>query len=100
MRAILDGTVLAEADEIDLIRIEGNWYFPPASISDGKLIHSQTPYVCPWKGVSQYFSVLAGGTLHSDLAWSYPDPYASAVARVGSDFAGFVAFAPAVHVAP
>lgn len=27
MKAHLNGTVIAEADEADLIKIEGNWYF-------------------------------------------------------------------------
>ena len=35
MKAVLtDGTVVAEAPKDDLISIEGNWYFPPASVND------------------------------------------------------------------
>lgn len=98
MKAVYAGTVLAEADESDLYRIEGNWYFPPASISSDVLVESPTPYTCPWKGVCQYYSVQAGGELHKDLAWSYPQPYPSAFDRVGGDFSGYVAFAPGVEV--
>lgn len=29
---------------------------------------------CPYKGVASWFSVRAGGVLHHDLAWTYPDP--------------------------
>lgn len=32
MRAIWNDTVIAEAPKEDLIRIEGNWYFPPESL--------------------------------------------------------------------
>ena len=46
MKAVLAGTVIAEADESDLARIEGNWYFPPASITEGALVESPTQYTC------------------------------------------------------
>ena len=58
MKAVLAGTVIAEADESDLARIEGNWYFPPASITEGALVESPTQYTCPWKGDAQYYSCL------------------------------------------
>ena len=32
MKAVLGDTVIAEAPREDLISIEGNWYFPPASV--------------------------------------------------------------------
>jgi uncharacterized protein (DUF427 family) len=51
MRAVLGDTVLADAPEGDLISIEGNWYFPPASVNSELLVKSDTPYTCPWKGV-------------------------------------------------
>jgi uncharacterized protein (DUF427 family) len=83
MKAVLAGTVIAEADESDLARIEGNWYFPPASITEGALVESPTQYTCPWKGDAQYYSVQAGGELHTDYAWSYPTPLPStASARI------------------
>ncbi len=88
MKALLDGTVIAEADEADLIRIEGNWYFPPASIVGDSLVESPTEYTCPWKGEAQYFTVDG----HEDNAWSYPKPYPTAIERVGKDFSGYVAF--------
>lgn len=98
MKAVLAGTVIAEAEEGDLVRIEGNWYFPPASITPGALVESPTAYTCPWKGAAQYFSVQADGSLHKDLAWSYPTPYPTAFERVGTDFSGYVAFDPSVDV--
>lgn len=100
MKAVLAGTVVAQADDADLISIEGNWYFPPSSITPGVLVDSPTPYTCPWKGEAQYYSVRAGGETFDDRAWSYPHPYPTAFDRVGKDFSGYVAFAPDVEVGP
>ena len=98
MKAVVAGNVIAEAPESELVKIEGNWYFPPASLTEGALVESPTAYTCPWKGAAQYFSVQAGDTLHKDLAWSYPTPYPSAFDRVGTDFSGYVAFDPSVEI--
>lgn len=94
MRARLGDTIIAEAEEGDLVRIEGNWYFPPRSIVEGVLTPTQTPYTCAWKGDAQYFDV-AG---ESDKAWSYPQPYPTAIERVGTDFSGYVAFDRAITI--
>mgnify|MGYP003756632835 CR=1 FL=1 len=98
MKATIGDTVIAEATDDEIIRIEGNAYFPPASVKTGVLVESPTPYTCPWKGECQYYSVQVDGELHKDLAWSYPHPYPSAFDRVGGDFSGYVAFAPGVEV--
>ncbi|KQR90627.1 MAG: DUF427 domain-containing protein [Microbacterium ginsengisoli] len=92
MQARLGDTVIAEADEADLIRIEGNWYFPPAAVREGVLTTSPTPYTCPWKGACQYFTVTVDGNELTDRAWSYPEPYPTAIEKVGADFSGYVAF--------
>jgi uncharacterized protein (DUF427 family) len=98
MRARLGDTVLAEAADSDLVRIEGNWYFPPSSVVPGVLTTSPTPYTCPWKGVCQYFTVVTEDGERPDRAWSYPEPYPTAIERVGRDFSGYVAFAEDVEV--
>ncbi|MBA8815780.1 uncharacterized protein (DUF427 family) [Microbacterium halimionae] len=99
MQALLGTTVLAEAEEADLVRIEGNWYFPPASITAGVLTESPTAYTCPWKGACQYYSVVDGDAVQQvDAAWAYLTPFPSAIERVGSDFSGYVAFSPQVKV--
>ena len=98
--ATLHGTVLAEAPESDVVRIEGNVYFPPSAVRRELLEESPTPYTCPWKGACQYYSVRDGGDAAlPDRAWSYPEPYASAIERVGTDFSGYVAFWKEVDVA-
>lgn len=88
MKATVNGRVVAEAPESELVSIEGNWYFPPSSLVDGEFADSPTPYTCPWKGPAQYHTV-AG---QNDAGWSYPQPYDGAAERVGHEFAGYVAF--------
>ena len=98
MKAVLGNTVVAEAPEEDLIRIEGNWYFPPESVNSQLLTDSPTPYTCPWKGECQYFDVTVNGEAHPDTAWAYPNPYPTAFDRVGKDFSSYVAFWKDVQV--
>ncbi|HZK35708.1 MAG TPA: DUF427 domain-containing protein [Aeromicrobium sp.] len=100
MKALLGGVVVAEATEGDLVRIEGNWYFPPQSITASMFEKSDTPYHCPWKGDCQYFNVRTGDTMIADGAWSYPDPIPSSFERVGQDYSDFVAFGNEVHITP
>ena len=92
MKAVIGDTVLAEAPVDDLIKIEGNWYFPPSSVNESYLSVSPTPYTCPWKGVCEYLTVTDGDTVLADRAWRYPEPYPTAFDRVGKDFSGYVAF--------
>jgi len=94
MKAVLGDVVIAEAPTEDLIKIEGNWYFPPSSVNAEHLEKSPTPYTCPWKGECQYFTV--DGL--QDRAWSYPTPYAGGIERVGKDFSNYVAFWKEVSV--
>jgi uncharacterized protein (DUF427 family) len=98
MQAVLDGTVLADASDSDVVTIEGNWYFPPAAVTSQALSRSETPYTCPWKGEAQYYNVQTADGSHPDAAWAYPEPPASAIGRVGRDFSGFVAFDKKVTV--
>jgi uncharacterized protein (DUF427 family) len=99
MRAVWRDHVIAEAPEEDLVRIEGNWYFPPASVGEGVLEHSPTAYTCSWKGDAQYFSVVTPAGRFDDGAWSYPEPIPSSLERVGTDYSGYVAFSRGVEIA-
>lgn len=92
MKAVWNDQVIAEADKEDLIYIEGNWYFPPSTVKTEFLENSPTPYTCPWKGVCQYFNVVQGDKKSEDVAWSYPEPKASAIDTVKKDFSNYVAF--------
>jgi uncharacterized protein (DUF427 family) len=98
MKAHLNGTVIAEAPLDELVKIEGNWYFPPASVKTELLEKSPTPYTCPWKGECQYFTVVADGQSLPDRAWSYPNPYPTSFERVGTDYSNYVAFWKEVQV--
>ncbi|MBC7581765.1 DUF427 domain-containing protein [Aeromicrobium sp.] len=88
MKALLKDQVIAEAAKDELIYIEGNWYFPPASAMLDLLEKSPTAYTCPWKGACQYWNV----DDIKDAAWSYDSPIQSGIDRVGKDFTGYLAF--------
>ncbi|MFE9193035.1 DUF427 domain-containing protein [Micromonospora sp. NPDC007208] len=92
MQASINGTVIADAPESDLISIEGNYYFPPSALKSEFFSDSATPYNCPWKGDAQYHDVTVGDATHHDAAWSYPHPYPTSFERVGRDYSGYVAF--------
>ena len=53
--AWLGKRLLARSD--DVVMVEGNAYFPAASIEPGLLTATSTRTVCPWKGVAGYYSV-------------------------------------------
>ena len=92
MKAVIGSTVVAEAPTDDLVKIEGNWYFPPASLTEGAFEKSPTAYHCPWKGDTQYFNVGTGDDVAPDGGWSYPEPIPSSFDRVGQDYSDYVAF--------
>lgn len=50
---------LASSDKV--VMVEGNAYFPAASIRPGALTPSGTKSVCPWKGVARYYTVTVEG---------------------------------------
>ena len=91
MRATWNGAVLAESDET--IVVEGNHYFPPASLNREFFADSNTHTVCPWKGTASYFSVVVDGQTNTDAAWTYPQPKEAA-----SQISDYVAFWKGVQV--
>lgn len=90
--ATWNGTVLARSDET--IVVEGNHYFPPASVDDRYLEPIDQTSRCHWKGLARYFDVVVGGERNPGAAWSYPEPSEKAAA-----IAGHVAFWKGVEVA-
>ena len=72
MRAIWNGTVLAESDKT--IVVEGNHYFPPDAVNGDYLQESSTHTTCPWKGLASYYNVEVDGQVNRDAAWYYPSP--------------------------
>ncbi len=76
IKAIWNGVTIAESD--DTVVVEGNHYFPRASVAAGVLTDSATTSVCGWKGTAHYHTVSAGGAENRDAAWYYPEPKAAA----------------------
>lgn len=72
MKATWNGRVLAESD--DTVVVEGNHYFPRASLEEQYFRDSDTHSHCPWKGEASYLSVEVDGDVNEDAAWYYPEP--------------------------
>lgn len=92
MKALWHGTVIAEAPQEDLIRIEGNWYFPPSSLKRDYFQPSDHHTTCFWKGEASYYDVVVDGQTNEFGAWYYPEPKEGSVERVKKDFKDYVAF--------
>lgn len=91
MKAIWNGTTIAESE--DTVVVEGNHYFPEASLRRECFQPSDTHSTCPWKGTASYYNVLVNGETNRDAAWYYPDPQPEA-----ADIKGRVAFWKGVEV--
>ena len=72
MKAIWNGTVVAESD--DTVVVEGNHYFPAAAVRPEYLLPSNTRTMCSWKGEARYFNLFVEGDVNPDAVWTYPDP--------------------------
>lgn len=71
-RALWNGEVIAESE--DTVVVEGNHYFPRATLREDVLRDSSTTTVCPWKGTAHYYSLERDGQRSEDAVWYYPDP--------------------------
>lgn len=91
MKAIWNGTVIAESD--DTVVVEGNHYFPLASVEQSYLKPSKTTSSCPWKGQAGYYSLDVDGAQNTDAAWFYAEPKSAA-----AEIRGRVAFWKGVRV--
>lgn len=91
MKAIWNGTVIAESN--DTIVVEGNHYFPPASVHAELLVPSTTTTVCSWKGVASYASIVVNNATNADAVWFYATPKEAA-----DNIAGYYAFWKGVTV--
>ncbi|MGD0196936.1 MAG: DUF427 domain-containing protein [Solirubrobacteraceae bacterium] len=76
MKATWKGAILAESE--DTVVVEGNHYFPAASINAGYFEESGSHTICPWKGEASYKTVVVDGERNEDAAWFYPEPKAAA----------------------
>ncbi len=74
-KAIWNGATLAESDDIALV--EGNPYFPKASV-DWDLLRDSAdarPTYCHWKGMATYYDVVVDGEVNEGACWRYDEPY-------------------------
>lgn len=91
MRAIWKGVVVAESD--DTVVVEGNHYFPQASLKREYVTFSNHKTHCAWKGEAHYMSLIVNGELNPDAVWTYPNPTPAA-----AEIQGRVAFWKGVQV--
>jgi len=91
MKAIWNDEVIAESDET--VVVEGNHYFPLASVNDAFLKPSDTTTVCSWKGTANYYTLSVAGAENPDAAWYYANPKEAA-----KEISGRVAFWNGVQI--
>jgi uncharacterized protein (DUF427 family) len=72
MKAIWNGTVIAESN--DTVLVEGNHYFPEASLKRELTTFSNHKTMCPWKGQASYLSLMVNGNMNTDAVWYYANP--------------------------
>ncbi|MFF5426283.1 MULTISPECIES: DUF427 domain-containing protein [unclassified Streptomyces] len=71
-KALWKDIVIAESE--DTVVVEGNHYFPRASLREDVLRDSDTHTTCPWKGTASYYTLEHAGERSEDAVWYYPDP--------------------------
>ena len=72
MKAIWNGTVIAESD--DTVIVEGEHYFPESSLDRQYITFSNHRTSDPWKGQALFYSLMVDGDLHPDAVCYYPEP--------------------------
>ena len=93
MKAVWRGQVVAESD--DIVTVDGNAYFPAASLDARFVTPSSHTSVCSWKGTAHYHSLAVDGAANENAVWFYPEPKDAA-----ANIRGRVAFWKGVAVIP
>ncbi len=91
MKAIWNGAVIAKSDTT--VVVEGNHYFPEASLNRDYISFSNHHTMCGWKGQASYYSLLVNGEMNTDAVWFYPNPKPEA-----EEIKGHVAFWKGVKI--
>ncbi len=89
--ATFNGKIIAQSD--DTTFVEGNHYFPLASLDRSVVTDTDHHTSCFWKGTASYMTIEVDGEVAENAAWWYPEPMEGA-----EDVADRVAFYPAVTV--
>lgn len=92
MKALWDHTVIAESDDVKLV--EGDYYFPSASLKQEFFIPSSTKSVSPRDGEASYYDVVVNGAANKDAAWFYPSPLKT------QEIKNYVAFWKGIKIVP
>ena len=72
MKATWNGAMIAESD--NTVVVEGNHYFPRASLNDEYFSPNTKTSFCGWKGTANYLDVEVAGSRNEAAAWYYADP--------------------------
>ena len=72
-RAVFDGVVVAESDDVRMV--EGMTYFPLDSVDTDQLVPSPTTSRCFWKGKASYWHVLGRTETAPNAAFAYEHPW-------------------------
>jgi len=91
MKAIWNDKVVAESE--DTVVVEGNHYFPEASLRREYFESSDQKSICPWKGEASYYDLQVDGRRNPGAAWYYPTPKPAA-----KEITGRVAFWKGVEI--
>ena len=67
-KAMWHGRVIAESDVF--VTVEGNVYFPAASLKREYFRPSDRHTVCGWKGTASYYDVVVDGETNPAARWS------------------------------
>lgn len=90
-KAIWNGVVIAESKVTEVV--EGNHYFPAASLDQACFEPAENTSVCGWKGTANYYNIKAGGKTNPGAAWYYAAPKQAA-----ENIRGHVAFWKGVEI--
>jgi uncharacterized protein (DUF427 family) len=91
MQAEWNGQVIASSD--DIVKVDGNAYFPAAALDSNFIRPSTHTSVCGWKGTANYYDLVVNGQVNANAVWFYPDPKEAA-----ANIRGRVAFWKGVQV--
>ena len=72
MKAVWNNTVIAESNAT--VVVEGNHYFPLASVNQSYCQPSENTTSCFWKGTANYFTLDVDGEQNKDAAFYYAEP--------------------------
>ena len=72
MQAFWKGTLVA--DSSNTITLDGNIYFPKASLKYDFFRESPDSTYCGVKGKARYWDLIVDGQLKANAAWSYESP--------------------------